>query len=403
MPGPNALVTLTGADHPGVTAALFTALSRLKVEVLDVEQVVIRDRLVLGVLLTFGGHSAALREVAAQVAVDTGMRVEVSVGDDAQDLAEHRKGRQHVIVLGRPLRAGDVAVVAGAIADLGGNIDTITRLSHYPLTSLELMVSGTRSGELRTVLSAAATEGGIDIAVERAGLHRRGKRLIVMDVDSTLVQGEFIDALAERAGCGPEVADITAAAMRGELDFEASLRSRVWLLRGLSEAQLQEVRAGIELAPGARTLIRTLKRMGYLCGVVSGGFTALTDPLAEELGLDFAAANTLELEYGELTGCLVGAVVDRAAKADALTRFAREAGVPMSQTVAVGDGANDLDMLKAAGLGIAFNAKPAVREQAHTSLNQPFLDAILLFLGISRYDVEAAEAESSDPDDLARE
>ncbi len=396
------LVTLTGADHPGVTAALFTALSTLEVEVLDVEQVVIRDRLVLGALLTFRGDGGALREVAARVALETGMQVEVSVGDDAQDLAEHRKGRQHVIVLGRPLTAGDVAVVAAAIADLGGNIDTITRLSHYPLTSLELMVSGTRSGELRTALSTAATEGGIDIAVEKAGLHRRGKRLIVMDVDSTLVRGEFIDALAQRAGCGAEVKAITAAAMRGEMDFEASLRARVWQLRGLSVAVLEEVRAEAELAPGARTLIRTLKRMGYLCGIVSGGFTAFTNPLAEELGLDFAAANTLEIKQGELTGRLVGAVVDRAAKADALTRFAREAGVPMSQTVAVGDGANDLDMLKAAGLGIAFNAKPTVREQADTSLNQPFLDAILLFLGISRYDVEAAEAEIFDPVESAK-
>jgi phosphoserine phosphatase len=214
-----------------------------------------------------------------------------------------------------------------------------------------------------------------------------------MDVDSTLLQDEAIDLLAARAGRASEVGKITSAAMRGELDFTDSLRERVALLAGQDASVIDEVLAVPRLTPGARTLIRTLKRLGYRCGVVSGGFTQFTDWLTVELGLDFAEANTLEIADGKLTGRLVGQVIDRAGKERALRRFAAAAGVPLSQTVAVGDGANDLDMISAAGLGIAYNAKPAVRDAADTSVSVPHLDAILYLLGISRDDVEAADAE----------
>jgi phosphoserine phosphatase len=228
--------------------------------------------------------------------------------------------------------------------------------------------------------------------VEPSGLHRKAKRLLVMDVDSTLVQGEVIEMLAARAGVRDEVARVTESAMRGEIDFEESLRARVSALAGLDAEALEQVRREVVLTPGARTLVRTLKRVGYLLAVVSGGFTQVIDPLREELGLDFAAANTLEVVDGRLTGRLVGPVVDRAGKAAALRRFAVDAGVPLSQTVAVGDGANDLDMIAAAGLGIAFNAKPVVREAADTAVSVPYLDAVLYLLGISREDIEAADA-----------
>ncbi len=218
-------------------------------------------------------------------------------------------------------------------------------------------------------------------------------RLVLMDVDSTLLQDEAIELLAAKAGCEAEVSEITAAAMRGELDFAESLHRRVALLAGLEASAVDDLLATLRLAPGARTLIRTLKRLGYRCGVVSGGFTRVTDWLTLELGLDFAEANTLEVADGKLTGRVVGSVVDRPGKERALRRFAAAAGVPLSQTVAVGDGANDLDMISAAGLGIAFNAKPAVRDAADTSLSVPHLDAILYLLGISRDDVEAADAE----------
>jgi phosphoserine phosphatase len=296
-----------------------------------------------------------------------------------------------VIVLGAPLPATAVAAVAGAITHVGGNIDTISRLSTYPVTSLELMVSGAKSTRLRAALSTVASQTGVDIAVEKAGLLRRSKRLIVLDVDSTLIQSEVIDCLAAKAGREAEVAAVTVAAMAGDLDFGQSLRDRVSLLEGLPAAALDEVYDQLLLTPGARTLVRTLKAMGFRCGIVSGGFTQITDRLVTLLDLDFSAANTLEIVNGKLTGRLRGELLDRRGKAEALRRFAAEFDIPLSQTVAVGDGANDIDMLAAAGLGVAFNAKPVVREKAHAALNQPYLDAILFVLGISRAEVESLD------------
>jgi phosphoserine phosphatase len=217
-------------------------------------------------------------------------------------------------------------------------------------------------------------------------------RLVVMDVDSTLVQGEVIEMLAERAGCLDDVARVTQAAMRGELDFEASLRERVALLEGVPESALDEVYQSIVLAPGARTMVRTLRRLGYRFAIVSGGFTQITDRLAADLGIHFARANELEVVDGRLSGRIVGDVVDRAGKAVALREFAGEVGVPLDAVIAIGDGANDLDMLNAAGLGIAYNAKPMVRDAADTAVNVPYLDAILYLLGISREQIEEADA-----------
>ncbi|WP_222193118.1 phosphoserine phosphatase SerB [Modestobacter italicus] len=390
--GAGALLTVSGPDRPGVTAALFAALQAAgpePVEVLDVEQVVVHGQLVLGVVVAGGGDPQLLprlHRTAADVAAATGLQVTVEAATAAEQHPE-RTVRHHVIVLGRPVPPAAVAGAARAIAGVGGNIEAIRRLSDYPVTSFELTVSGAGSTQLRTALATVAAETGTDVAVEQAGLTRRSKRLIVLDVDSTLVRGEVIDELAARAGRAAEVARITAAAMNGELDFEESLRARVAVLAGLPVGVLDEVREHLVLTPGARTLIRTLQRLGFRCGIVSGGFTQITDPLAEELGLDFAAANTLEVADGKLTGGLVGEVVDRAGKARALARFAAEHGIPLEQTVAVGDGANDLDMLNAAGLGIAFNAKPVVREQAHAALNQPYLDAVLQVLGFTRDEV----------------
>jgi phosphoserine phosphatase len=308
-------------------------------------------------------------------------------------VARRGKGRSHVTVLGHPLRPAAMAGIAGVIADYGGNIDRIVRIARYPVTAVELSVSGVDPTELRTRLALSTARLGVDVAVERAGLQRRAKRLVVLDVDSTLVQGEVIEMLAGHAGCAAEVGRLTEQAMRGELDFADSLRARVRLLAGLDARALDDVRRDLVLAPGARTFVRTLKRLDYRLAVVSGGFTQVTDALVAELGIDYAAANTLEVVDGRLTGELVGELVDRAGKAAALERFAAQAGVPMSQTVAIGDGANDLDMLARAGMGIAYNAKPVVREAADTSLTVPYLDAILFLLGISREEIETADAE----------
>jgi phosphoserine phosphatase len=390
------LITVTGRDRPGVTSRLFSVLAAHELSVLDVEQVVIRGRLVLGVLLSCGDTpdlTAIHRQVTA-VAADLGLEAEITAGSAEPAL---RRGSLHVTVLGRMLAPAAIAAIARRIAANGANIDRISRLAHRPVTCIEFDISGADPATLRAALASESAEQGVDVAVQRGGLHRRAMRLVVMDVDSTLVRGEAIDLLAARAGCEAKVAEITAATMRGELDFAAALRERVALLAGLDASVIDEVRGELRLAPGARTLIRTLRRLGYRCGIVSGGFTQFTDELAADLGLDYAEANTLEIEEGRLTGQVIGPIIDRAGKATALREFAARAGVPLSQTVAVGDGANDLDMIAAAGLGIAFNAKPAVRDAADASVSVPHLDAILHLLGISRDDVEAADAEDQAP------
>jgi phosphoserine phosphatase len=394
MSGPQltVLVTLTGRDRPGVTSRLFSELSAHELTVLDVEQVVIRGRLVLGVLVA-SAQSPDLTAIHRQVtslAADLDMDSEITLGSGEQ--APRQRGRLHVTVLGSPLRPAAVAAIAGRIAASGANIDRIGRLAHRPVTCIEFDVSGADPQALRSALARESAGLGVDIAVQRGGLYRRAMRLVVMDVDSTLLQDEVIDLLAARAGCAAQVSALTAAAMGGQIDYAQSLRRRVELLAGLDACVVRDLPDSLRLAPGARTLLRTLKRLGYRCGVVSGGFTQVTDWLTAELGLDFAAANTLQIAGGRLTGRITGQLVDRPGKERMLRLFADQAGVPLSQTVAVGDGANDLDMISAAGLGIAFNAKPAVRSAADTSVSVPHLDAILYLLGISRDDVEAADA-----------
>jgi phosphoserine phosphatase len=389
---PTLLVTVFGADRPGVTAALFEQITRFEARtgyaarVADVEQIVLRGRLVLGVLVNAPQDQTEFRIMLHRWAAAWKLDVEITEGSG--DNRTRRAGRSRVTVLGAPLTAGALELVAGRIAEADGNIDRIVRLAKYPVTAIELDVSGVDPAELRGELAAAAAEAGVDIAVQRSGLARRAKHLIVMDVDSTLIQDEVIELLARHAGCLEEVQQVTAAAMRGELDFAGSLHARVALLAGLPEAVFDKVRTEVRYTPGARTLVRTLKRLGYQVGIVSGGFTQITDTLVAQLGLDFAAANTLEVADGRLTGRVVGEVVDRPGKAAALRRFAATAGVPLSETVAIGDGANDLDMLAAAGLGVAFNAKPMVRAAADTAVNVPFLDTILFLLGIPRDEVE---------------
>ncbi len=389
---PTVLITLTGRDRPGVTSAVFSTVAAFGVEVLDIEQIVLRRRLLLGVLVTVPRDWKALRTAMERVAEELAMQVEVERGTG--DNRARRTGRSHVTMLGMPLRPAAVAAVTGRIADMGANIDRIERMARYPVTAIDMQISGGDPHRLRLVLAEEAAVQGVDIAVQPASLLRHGVRLIVMDVDSTLVQGEVIEMLAGRAGCLDEVTRVTEAAMRGELDFEQSLRERVALLAGLDASVLDRVYDDIELAPGARTMVRTLKRLGYRFAIVSGGFRQVTDRIAEDLGIDYSAANELEVSDGRLTGRVLGPVLDRAGKAQALRRFAEEAGVAQSATIAIGDGANDLDMLAAAGLGIAFNAKPAVQEAADTTVNVPYLDAIIYLLGISREEVEAADEEA---------
>jgi phosphoserine phosphatase len=384
------LITLVGKDRPGVTSAIFQALASAGVEVVDIEQIVLRRRLILGVLVTAPRDWKKLRTRIQETAEELGMSADVDRGTG--DNRQRPDGRSHVTVIGAPLKARAFSAVAGRIADAGANIDRIERMARYPVTAIDLHVSGVDTEKLRSVLAAEAAEQSLDIAVQPANLSRHGMRLIVLDVDSTLIQGEIIEMLAAHAGLEAEVAAVTEAAMRGDLDFEEALRERVARLEGLDAGVLDQVYDDIQLTPGVRTMVRTLRRLGYRFAIVSGGFSQITDRLAEDLGIHYSRANELEILDGRLTGRIVGDVVDRAGKATALRQFAEDVGVPLSAVVAIGDGANDLDMLNAAGLGIAYNAKPMVRDAADTAVNVPYLDAIMYILGISREEIEAADA-----------
>ena len=390
------LVTVTGPDFPGVNAVLFSVLADHGAHMLDVQQATIHRRITLSALVSLDGDAQRLSDALDLALPALGLTVTVEIGGDAS--AVHPFSTHVVLVLGRPISAANFAEVARGLASLRVNIDRVRRVSDYPVTGLELRVSLPAEAPpsetaLKSALAAAARRARCDVAVQPVSLVQRTKRLIVFDVDSTLIQGEVIEMLAARAGRLDEVRGVTEAAMRGEIEFAESLHRRVATLEGLSASCLDQVADTLELTPGARTTVRTLKRLGYRCGVVSGGFSPIIARLVDDLGLDFAAANDLEIVDGRLTGRVLGDVVDRAGKATALRRFADEAGVPLAQTVAVGDGANDLDMLAAAGLGIAFNAKPVVAAAADTALSYPYLDAVLFILGITRDEIEHADAE----------
>lgn len=386
------LVHVSGRDRPGITAGLLGVLSAAGVDVYDMEQVVVRERLTLDILIGVPEDSDVVKELLFY-GWERRIQLDFEVVEDVSSRAN--QPRSAVTVIGQPLTAAALEGATRAIADGGGNIDRIVRLSRYPVVSYEFVVVDGDVDAMRANLVAQAQLHAIDIAIQPESLERRAKRLVVMDVDSTLIQDEVIELLAEEAGCRDEVRDITERAMSGELDFASALRERVALLDGLEVAAVDRVRERLRLTPGARTFVRTLKRLGFKVGIVSGGFAPFTDALKDELGLDHAHANELEVVDGRLTGRLVGPIVDRARKAEILLEIAAAEGFATEQTVAIGDGANDLDMLAAAGLGIAFNAKPAVRAAADTALSVPYLDAILFVLGVRREDVE--RADEADP------
>lgn len=388
------LAILSGRDRPGVTASLFEALRHTRCEVLDLQQIVVRGRLVLAVLLALQASDVGdTRAVIHGEAGRLGMEVETVPGARV-DRRDPTRRRIHVTVMARALPPGAIADIARRMAEREWNIDRIRRIASYPVTAVVFEGSGEDIADLRRDLSAAAAALGVDIAVQHAGLDRRGQRLVVMDVDSTLIQDEVIDLLAESAGVLGEVAAITERAMRGEMDFRESLEARVSLLEGLDAEALHQAASRIRLTPGARTLCRTLRRLGYRVCLVSGGFGDVISPVAELLGVDGVRSNTVEIRDGRLTGRLVEPIIDRRGKRQALEDFAAEYQIPMSRTIAIGDGANDLDMLDAAGLGIAFNAKPLVRAAADTAVNGPFLDSVLFLLGITREEIEEADADA---------
>jgi len=380
------LLNVSGRDQTGIVALLLNILANADATVQDIEQIVMRQMISLSLVVDIPTGQDVFKEVLLY-----GWEHDLEVDFDIVDASPvPTMPGQIITILGRELTAANIHRVTAAIAEAGSNIDRIERLSRYPVWSYELRVSGGDAEQLRTSMLAASVDQPFDIAVQNDGLVRRSQRLVVLDVDSTLIQNEVINLVADVVGCGDEVADITNSAMRGELDFEASLRARVALFAGQPVEVLDQAWERLELTPGARTFVRTLKSLGFTTAIVSGGFTFFTDRLCAELDIDHAHANTLEVRRGILTGELSGPVVDRQMKATLLKSIAESEGMDASQVVAVGDGANDLDMLDAAGLGIAFNAKPVVAEAADTALSVPYLDAILFVLGVRREEVESA-------------
>lgn len=387
------LILLSGVDAPGITETLFETLAPFAVNILDIEQVVIRGRVILTVLISCSpAHAKSIESdldtCAQTLGVDIASAFEVSA---ITEIAA-KKSLLHVVVLAQTLTPKAINVVANTIALNNGNIERIHRTASYPVTAIEFTVSGALIGKLRTELAAIASEHSIDVAISPGGLMRWAKKLVVMDVDSTLIQQEVIELLGVRAGKGAEIAAITESAMRGELDFAESLQARVALLAGLPESVLTDVQKEITLTPGARTLVRTMHKLGHHVALVSGGFETVIAPLVAELGIEHMRANNLEIIAGKLSGKLIGPIIDRAGKAQALREFAAEHSIALEQTIAIGDGANDLDMIAIAGLGIAFNAKPAVVAAADSSVSAPYLDSVLYLLGITREEVEESDS-----------
>jgi phosphoserine phosphatase len=390
-------ITCTGVDRPGITAELAGILADAGATLVDVEQVVVDRTLNLAFVVSLPGEARArplLKDVLWR-ARELGLEVDFDF-DPKVELRPRPRPIWALTVLRSPITTELLAKLARTTERAGFNIERIQRLSSSDLSSAEFLLSGESGAEkeLRAGLLALRGELACDIALQRESLTRRSKRLVVMDMDSTLIQQEVIDELAVALGVVDKVSAITRRAMEGELDFDQALRERVRLLKGTPASALKDVLARIHLTPGAEELVRVLKRLGYRTAVISGGFIEVVEPIRQQLGLDYAFANKLEIQNDVLTGEVLGTIINRKRKAELLETIAQTERIELDQVIAIGDGANDLDMLHRAGLGIAFNAKRTVQEQAHAAINQPSLKSILYLLGIRDVDTLAFEEGS---------
>ena len=378
------LILVSGEDRPGITESLMQTLSAFSVTIIDIEQLVIRDRLLLTVLLSLDeAHAEAITEDLGVLQEQIGL--DIAIDFTQQDSTQISGETLRVVVVGNAIKPSGLAAVASQIAKLGGNISAIKRTAVDPLISIELELS-IPNNSLKAVqgaLALVAIENKIDLAVEPGGLQRKSKRIVMLDMDSTLIEQEVINLLGQAAGKSSEIEAITDKAMAGDLDFKTALIERVSLLKGLDHNILSQVRDQISLTKGAKKLVDELHQQGHKVGVVSGGFIEVIEPILKSLEIDFYRANKLKIQDGVLTGEIDGPLIDSHAKRMALEEFADQEQVQLEQTVAIGDGANDLEMIKAAGLGIAFNAKPKVAAAADTTISNQDLSTVLLLMGIS--------------------
>ena len=378
------LILVSGEDRPGITESLMQTLSAFSVTIIDIEQLVIRDRLLLTVLLSLDeAHAEAITEDLGVLQEQIGL--DIAIDFTQQDSTKISGETLRVVVVGNSIKPSGLAAVASQIAKLGGNISAIKRTAVDPLISIELELS-IPNNSLKAVqgaLASVAIENKIDLAVEPGGLQRKSKRIVMLDMDSTLIEQEVINLLGQAAGKSIEIEAITDKAMAGDLDFKTALIERVSLLKGLDHNILSKVRDQITLTKGAKKLVDELHQQGHKVGVVSGGFLEVIEPILKSLEIDFYRANKLKIQDGVLTGEIDGPLIDSHAKRMALEEFADQEQVRLEQTVAIGDGANDLEMIKAAGLGIAFNAKPKVAAAADTTISNQDLSTVLLLMGIS--------------------
>jgi|LGVF01.2.fsa_nt_gb phosphoserine phosphatase len=388
------LITLIGPDQPGILAAVTGCIADGEARIRDIEQSVTHTLMLLSLLIDFPTGESDQKPLIKDLLflakeLKLQLDFEVVEEEDYQNLQSSRFGYV-LTMLGDRVDASAVNKVATLLTDYSINIDRINKLNRGQLRCVEFFLNVPNNTDLKAMTRQLLAEGaglGIDIAVQKENLYRRAKRLVVLDMDSTLIQIEVIDELARLAGVGEQVAAITERAMNGDLDFQQALRERVGLLQGLPADALEQVYRELPFTPGAKNLIRILRKLGFRTAVISGGFDFFTDRLKDELGLDYAYANALEIADGVVTGQVVGAIVDGQRKAELLAEIAEREGITLSQVIAIGDGANDLPMLDRAGLGIAFNAKARVREQADYHINQGSLDSILHLLGIAEWEM----------------
>lgn len=397
-------INISGADKPGMTSSLTEILARYDASILDIGQANIHQSLTLGILIrTTPDKSGNIMKELLFKASELGVMIRFTPipAEQYEDwVSRQGKNRYIITLLGRTVTARHIAEVTKVVAEHGLNIDAIKRLTgRVPLreedrrarSCIELSVRGSLTDEERSTMQEGfmnLSDQGLDVSFQKDDIYRRSRRLICFDMDSTLIETEVIDELAERAGVGPQVREITASAMRGEIDFRESFTRRVGLLRGLDVSVMEEIARSLPITEGLERMMTVLKRVGYKTAILSGGFTYFGNYLRQKYGFDYVYANELEIEEGKLTGRYVGEIVDGRRKAELLRLLCQFEAINIAQSVAVGDGANDLPMLNLAGLGIAFHAKPKVKATARQSISTIGLDGILYFLGLKDSRIE---------------